>query len=127
MVRDLGYFRELPDGEPDGESLHDAVGRQGEYADELAAYLDGGVWLAISTSSAPDVLSGNDRVAGRRGIRTDGTWWWPGELGYYVRTYRVALPAEFAAHARSRGWHAPEVSHERLFELEQWSVVGSAE
>lgn len=38
------------------------------------------------------------------GHRSDGRRLWPTPLGYYLRTYRVALPDSLLSHGRARGW-----------------------
>lgn len=121
---EVGFFRELPDGEPGAESVFDALGQgDGAESENLARYLDGGAWLAITTSFADDVIEVGRRGVARRGVMTDGVWLWPGELGHHVRAYNLRLPAEFVAHARERRWEKAEVTIQQLAELEAESYT----
>jgi hypothetical protein len=40
---------------------------------------------------------------------TDGTWIWPGGVGYYLRTHGVPPEPELVEHIRSQGYQPPEV------------------
>jgi hypothetical protein len=40
---------------------------------------------------------------------TDGTWIWPGGVGYYLSTHGVPPEPELVDHIRSRSFHPPEV------------------
>jgi hypothetical protein len=42
-------------------------------------------------------------------LLTDGVWYWPLDLAYYVERYHVALPAPFVAHMQACGWRPPAV------------------
>ncbi|WP_026414769.1 hypothetical protein [Actinomadura oligospora] len=42
-------------------------------------------------------------------FHTDGTWVWPGAVGYYLRAHGVAPDPDLVAHARGNGFRPPEV------------------
>jgi hypothetical protein len=118
-VRDVGFFRELAHGDPAGPSLREVVGRgDPAVSDSLARYLDAGSVLAVTGTTATDVLSEDDAEAGRVSIVTDGAWIWPGDLAHYVRRYNVGLPAEFVDAAARRNWVPPELTTKDLARVE---------
>jgi nicrotizing toxin Mtb-like protein len=77
--------------------------------DRLLAYLE----------KAPIALADNefeaDRLdpAGRRDVpmtfHTDGTWIWPGAVGYYLRHHDVAPEPDLVEHIRGRDYRLPDV------------------
>jgi hypothetical protein len=112
-VRRIGFFRELPHGDEDGRSIHDARGRLAAADRAVARYLAGGTAVAATGGlAAVDVLAGDGRTIGAVELLTDGHWVWPGDLAYYVEHYAVDLPAEFLARARANDWQCPEVDEE---------------
>ncbi|MCC8247654.1 hypothetical protein [Saccharothrix luteola] len=119
-VKDLGFFRELPHGSPDGPSLREAVAKgDATIQGRIVSYLRRGSILAVTTKDAFDVLSNSKVNAGRLAMMTDGDWLWPADLPYYVEHYNVLLPREFTDHAASSGWHPPQLSPEQLSRVEQ--------
>ena len=112
-LRRAGFFKELDHGDPDGPSLHAALGNLDVAPEPVAAYLEGAVTLAVASSSFDDVVTGREAV-GALSIKTDGEWQWPSSLGYYVREYRVGLPGEFLAHCERHGWKPRLLTHEEL-------------
>lgn len=101
----IGFFAELEPGLPDTPRLVDCIDRvPSDIRHLLADYLDSGTMLATSGRLSADVVDGTPAVA-PQDVRSDGSYIWPGELGYYVRKYGVALPEEFVAHARARAWN----------------------
>ena len=97
----VGFFRELPHGDPDGPSLHDAR-RESAAEDEAAilGYLARGAVHALSPGPVWDVLDESGPV-GTASLLTDGEWVWPEDLAHYVEKYHVRLPAEFVARAKT--------------------------
>ena len=63
------------------------------------------------TSYASVVVNG--RVTGGLTPLTDGTYFWPAALGYFVERYNVRLPQEFLDHAASNGWKVDEARASR--------------
>lgn len=43
-------------------------------------------------------------------FHTDGSWVWPGAVGYYLREHGVAPDPDLVAHIRRQGFRVPEVS-----------------
>ncbi|WP_248966332.1 hypothetical protein [Sphaerisporangium perillae] len=117
-MREVGHFRELRHGRPDGPSLVDAVG-QGRYLDrgQIADYLMTASVLAVTGSMVDDVINPEKKRVAPLEVATDGEWIWPRDLSYYVREYGVALPTEFVDHIRRARWTSPQLSHEQLAEL----------
>jgi hypothetical protein len=111
----LGYFRELAEGGPEDPSLADAVAdTPQQHESELAAFLRAGSVLATTSKWVSDVLSGDPAPVAQLETRTDGDWFWPADLAYYVERYHVRLPDEFVAHAERLGWHPPALTEDQL-------------
>ncbi|GAB3119581.1 hypothetical protein GCM10027160_33890 [Streptomyces calidiresistens] len=113
MVRYVGFLREPPHGDPDAESLLDAVGRGDDTVRSPPAdYLDTGYVLATTGQRTKDILDDRRPDSGPLDVRTDGEWVWPGDLSHRVRRYNVAPPAALIDAARSRARPAPAPSPE---------------
>jgi hypothetical protein len=116
-LREIGFFRELPHGDPDGASLHEFVGRA-ENSEDLVRYLENGAVLAITGGAlAYDVLAAESPDICPLAILTDGVWVWPSDLAYYVQNYRVKLDDDFVRHAAANGWIPPRISDSELRSL----------
>ncbi|GAB3252030.1 hypothetical protein [Kineosporia babensis] len=118
-----GFFRELPHGLPDGESLRDAVtaGRSepsGGQKEKLADYLWGNTVLAATASLVDDVLDPALKAVAPLEMITDGAWVWPRDLAYYVETYDAVVPLPFVLHIELRGWQQPYLSPDELTQVE---------
>lgn len=50
---------------------------------------------------------------------TDGTWLWPSDLAYYVRTYHARVPEELIAHASDIDWVPPVLDKGALGAVEE--------
>ncbi len=107
----LGYFRELPHGDPEGPSIHPLV-NQGHYddCDQILDYLSKGIMFMGVLMAVRDILNPGSKnpIPDFAHIRTDGVWAWSGDLSYYLRTYQVKLPDEFVAHVRERNYQVPD-------------------
>jgi hypothetical protein len=118
-VEDVGFFRELPHGDPGGPSLREAIGRgDAQFRNDLASYLASGAVLASTAQRVDDVLSNEKLDAGQLAIQTDGRWTWPADLAYYVRKYNVQLPSTFVEQAQASAWKSPDLSPKDLYEIE---------
>jgi hypothetical protein len=117
--KQLGFFRELPHGDPEGPSLLEA--RRGTRDDEAAIvrYLAESPVLAVSGSAVYDVIDPQHPVAGRNAVRTDGAWIWPDDLAYYVANYHVELPAEFIEDGTRAQWAVRDLTQAELEGLER--------
>lgn len=70
--------------------------------EKIAAYLySGGHADAATTSPVTDQFTGNviETIDPQNGVtRTDGFYYWPTSLAYYVAEYNVRLPKEIEEH-----------------------------
>jgi hypothetical protein len=115
---EVGFFRELRHGRPDGPSIRDCA-EPDEGPDEMAIvrYLEAGATLAATGSMVDDCLDGAKKAVAPLEIATDGRWVWPRDLAYYVGEYHVRLPPDFVEHMRARGWKAPAFTREEMERL----------
>jgi hypothetical protein len=101
----VGFFAELPHGDPHGVKLADAQRPEAHPQEALVVrYLQQAPVLIGSPGPVRDVLAPDSGYIGTRSIHTDGVWCWPGDLAHYVETYHVALPDAFLEHGGSRRW-----------------------
>ena len=115
----VGFFSELRHGEPNGPSLHDAIGKLRADKQPIVAYLRQAAALAVTGgTSAYDVLDPALRRIGPLSVLTDGAWIWPSDLPYYVEQYEVDLPAAFLRHGASLHWTPPALSDRELNDVE---------
>ena len=82
----------------------------------LAEYLRSGGYLVAGGPAFDAVDSSVVNPVSARGLQTDGEWYWPTELAYYVEQYGVLLPEEFVSQALVRKV-PPSLTRERLNEL----------
>lgn len=96
----LGFFQELRHGHPDGGSIHESIEPEmpPDERQRVAEYLRGGAILAATSQREMDVIAPN-LDAGPVSVRTDGRYYWPEDLAYYVVTYGVAVPDDLRAQA----------------------------
>jgi hypothetical protein len=119
-LRTVGYFRELPHGDPQSAALRDSVGVASlANGTAILMYLAHGNVLATSPMLVHDALDAGGQPIGTLQILTDGTWKWPSDLAHYVRTHHVRLPADSVRHMASHHWEVPRLSEARLMELLQ--------
>lgn len=117
-LKRIGFFRELPYGEEDGDSLKSLVSKLDDpNKSEITDYLKNGILLIASPGLAKDVLGGNAEIIGGLCILTDGTWAWPSDLAYYVERYSVGLPKDFINWMHIQQWIVPEKICLELLEL----------
>jgi hypothetical protein len=124
-IVNLGFFREFPHGDPNGESIKPCLAK-GDAAvkDLVAGYLEQGSTLAATAQRVFDVLDENKPDAGALAMITDGAWIWPADLPYYVRKYNISLPVKFVEHAKRSNWKPAEVSHQDLVDIENALFAG---
>jgi len=121
VISRAGFFRELPHGLPDGESLRAAVssahtGRPDE--EQLLDYLWGNTVLAATAAMVDDVLDPAATGIAPLEIVTDGAWVWPRDLAYYVQRYHVTVPLPFTLHIELRNWDQPALTPDELDRIE---------
>ncbi|HEY9101404.1 hypothetical protein [Chitinimonas sp.] len=107
-ARRIGYFRELPHGMRDGPSLIEAIGRFEGDRTQLVAYLSAGVPYVVSPGVGHDVIANDGRLSGCYHTLTDGYWFWPADLAYYVQEYGVEVPKVFLDSLSERNWVPPD-------------------
>lgn len=114
-----GFFRELRHGDSDGPSLREAVDTgKGSDDETIGAYLRAGNILAATAMPVDDVLDATKTNIADLTLMTDGTWLWPSDLGYYVETYGVVVPAELRDHIVAHLGDPPKLSPQELAALE---------
>lgn len=122
-LREVGFYRELRHGHPNGPRLADAV-RSSAHPDEpaMVRYLTTAATLAAAASPlVDDALDHTRRGVAALEIATDGTWVWPRDLAYYLEAYHVQLPAEFVTHMRRQNWQPQALA---TADLEQLVAAG---
>ncbi|MEU6269711.1 hypothetical protein [Saccharopolyspora shandongensis] len=77
--------------------------------DQVAEYLERAPIVLAARSYDTDRLDPHRSPAVPMTFHTDGSWIWPGAVGYYLRQHGVAPEAELVAHIRSRGFQVPDV------------------
>ena len=121
IISRAGFFRELPHGLPDGESLRGAVS-SGLAADQdvekLRQYLWGNTVLAASAAMVDDVLDPTATAVAPLELVTDGAWVWPRDLAYYVEKYHAAVPLPFVLNIELHGWEQPLLTRDELVQVE---------
>lgn len=116
----LGFFRELRHGHTHGPSLHAAVRREPQPDEKLLIqYLTNGVLVTFCPGVASDVLDDAGALSAPPHTLTDGTWYWPGDLPYYVERYHAVVPAEFRQHCVARSWRVPREEDIDLVAVEE--------
>ena len=77
-------------------------------------YLQQGTTVLASPSWGRDLLDPRAGNTCQYAVLTDGTWVWPNDLAYYLRTYHVVLPEEFLDHMATCDWTVPALGKARL-------------
>ncbi|MGQ5261672.1 hypothetical protein ACTWLT_13005 [Micromonospora sp. ZYX-F-536] len=114
----MGHFKDLPHGDSAEIGLADARGKLAEHlVAPVVGYLNAGSTLAAAAGHTFDELDPARPEIAPLAILTDGEWFWPSDLPYYVETYRVGVPEEFLRHAEASGWRPPQLSLQRLVEI----------
>jgi len=107
-IKKQGYFKEMPHGEETDPSIEDFIGKaDSELIDKIVNYLGNGVRIIICAGTVEDVMNPEKGSAGVPSVLTDGTWYWPGDLAYYVKNYRVGLNEAFIATMEQNDWKVP--------------------
>ncbi|MGP4017141.1 hypothetical protein [Saccharopolyspora sp. 5N708] len=81
--------------------------------DQVIDYLEQAPIVLAARSFDTDRLDPNRNPAVPMTFHTDGSWIWPGAVGYYLRQHGVAPEAELVAHIRSRSFLVPDVDEPR--------------
>lgn len=107
-LRRVGFFQELPHGDPTGARLIDHLNDTPQ-PDEInvSSYLRKGLLLIGCPGVVGDAFDSIVGVIGSLDILTDGVWAWPADLAYYTEKYHLTLPADFVRHVRERSFLPP--------------------
>lgn len=112
-----GYFKEMPHGTDTDPSIMDFIGKADPtLIERIIKYLDTGIGIIICAGSVDDIIDPKKGVAGVPSVFTDGKWFWPGDLAYYVKNYKVALSDKFIATMKQNKWKNPITYDELNFE-----------
>lgn len=109
----LGFYRELSYGDPDGESIHRTIELDAVRKTRVVAYLRNAPVLAASGILGTDYFTGGD--LGPFYFHTDGRWVWYSDLADYVEHHNTWLPDDFVAVAGQSD--PPELTDEELTAL----------
>jgi hypothetical protein len=82
----------------------------------VVAYLRGGEPLTVVPGFQRDPR-GDRELPGGASVYTDGVWAWPHIAAYLVDQYDLAVPEEFLAHMRARGFEPASPSRDKLIGL----------
>lgn len=100
-----GYFREMPHGEMTDPSIKDSINKMPkDFLDKVINYLTSGIEIIVCAGTVEDVICPEKGIAGIPGVMTDGTWYWPGDLAYYVKNYKIGLSDDFIKTMKNNGW-----------------------
>lgn len=107
-LKSVGYFREMPDANPNDPSIKDFINRNTTYpVEKICNYLDRGIPIIVTPGTVMDVIDENKGIAGSPSVLTDGKWAWSGVLSYYVKNYRLLLNIEFINSMCENQWKIP--------------------
>jgi|ERR1043165_2898221 hypothetical protein len=128
-LKPVVHFREFPFG-----TIHDPSMREFVTAepwpnqDNVLEYLRSGHILGYPMGAdladwIDPVSRANPIIEGRRlgGVTpmTDGVWFWPAGLIYFIEKYHVVVPAEFIEHAATNNWHVDkELVRQGIYDYE---------
>ncbi|MFY1702650.1 hypothetical protein ACN28G_13040 [Micromonospora sp. WMMA1923] len=110
QVKTAGMFLEfgpVRSAEPQRSILDSVADEELPDLARVVGYLDAGHVLIDVMDVAADPFEPTDQVMNGSTVLTDGDWLWRRDLAYYVRRHRVAVPAEFLALIRARGYAVP--------------------
>lgn len=113
-MREVGFFRELDQGDPSGPSIHEHKRQEADpHEDQIAAYLESGIPI-LGGSGTFRALGEPEQVIAVFQLVTDGEWVWRSDLPYYVRLYHLALPAELLERMERNQWRVPRLSNDEV-------------
>jgi len=72
-------------------------------------YLDNAPVVLAARSFSDDAFDPSREPSVPMNFRTDGSWFWPGAVSYYLREHEVPPDPEFLAHIRARQFTLPVV------------------
>lgn len=118
-LRRAGYFKELPHGDPAGDSIYEHISSSPDPdAALIVTYLESGTMIAATSLYVDDYLDPTRRQVAPLTLRTDGVWVWPSDLAYYVATHHVQVPTDFREHMRQEAWRPRLLTDEEQVAIE---------
>lgn len=104
-VKTVGFYKEMSNGKPTNESIYEYIEKENpDRIDNICQYLESGIEFVVAPGMSEDVINPDKGISGISSIYTDGVWFWPGDLAYYVKNYRLKLPDEFISAMEKNGW-----------------------
>lgn len=91
--------------------------------EQLLDYLERAPVVLAARSYDSDQLDPQGSPSVPLTFHTDGSWIWPGAVGYYLRRHDVPPEADLVAHIRHRGFRVPEIG-EQIRELAVSAITG---
>jgi hypothetical protein len=106
-----------------GSPVTDRPALPPEERDRVLDYLERAPIVLAARSYDPDQLSEDRALSVPMTFHTDGSWIWPGAVGYYLRQHGVPPETELLSHIRRLGFQVPEVD-EQLREQAVTTITG---
>lgn len=104
-LRKQGYFKEMYGGDESDPSIWDHIKSEPYQQEEkIINYLDSGVVIVACGGCIQDIINPDNGMAGCPDLKTDGIWFWSGELSYYVRRYHIKLSDQFISTMIENNW-----------------------
>lgn len=104
-IKRQGFFREMPHGEDSDPSIRNRIGKiDSKIVKKVCKYLENGIKVISCAGTVDDIIKPERGTAGIPSILTDGIWYWPGDLAYYVKNYNVSLSSEFIETMQKNDW-----------------------
>ncbi|MBW8485282.1 hypothetical protein [Actinomadura parmotrematis] len=108
----LRVARAVDGRRPDGSPLVERPDVPGDQRDAVVRYLEQAPIVLAARSFDGDLFDDARAPKVPLTFHTDGTWVWPGAVGYYLRAHGVPPERELVDHIRSGGFRVPEVSED---------------
>ncbi|MFC7340096.1 hypothetical protein [Saccharopolyspora griseoalba] len=93
----------------DGRPITERPELAADERDRVIDYLERAPIVLAARSYDTDRLDPRGASSVPMTFHTDGTWVWPGAVGYYLRAHGVAPETELVEHIRGLGFQLPEV------------------
>lgn len=104
-VKTVGYYKEMPYGKNSAYSIRDFINKGDKHlVSSICRYLDSGIPFVVSPGCVYDIIHPEKGISGSGSTYTDGSWFWPDDLSYYVKNYNLKLPDEFIETMRNNNW-----------------------
>ncbi|MFI0350659.1 hypothetical protein [Actinomadura sp. 9N407] len=108
--REMRMARPFDSTEPDGRPVVQRPEVPAGDRDAMVRYLEQAPIVLAARSYEGDMLDPERARNVPLTYHTDGTWIWPGAVGYYLRAHGVPPEPELADHIRAGEFRVPEVA-----------------